>query len=211
MNAAATQDLRSTALTPTLSKLLKGSSAPSPRAGRMLELLQGWNAGGSSRLDVDLDGAMDAGAAPAIWDELYPRLFDAVMGRALGSQLDDLKDLEGQTNGTRGGFTGGGINYVDKDLRTLTGTKFKKPFKTRFCGNGKKSACRTAVWKAIDEAGAALATRQGTDVPDQWKSDANAERISFSPGLLTTTIRYTNRPSGIQHVISFTGHRSKRD
>ena len=210
MNAAATQDLRSTGLTPTLAKLLK-SSPPSPRAGRMLELLVAWNAAGSSRLDADEDGAMDAGPAPAIWDELYPRLLDAVMGRALGSQLDDLKDLEGETNGTRGGFTGGGINDVDKDLRRLTGTKFKKPFKTRFCGGGRVSACRTAVWKAIDKAGAAIAKRQGTDVPDQWKSDANAERISFAPGLLTTKIRYTNRPSGIQQVISFSGHRSKRD
>ena len=67
------------------------------------------------------------------------------------------------------------------------------------------------MWKALDEAGAAIAKRQGTEVPDQWKSDANAERIKFAPGLLTTTIRYTNRPSGIQQVISFTGHRSKRD
>jgi hypothetical protein len=37
--------------------------------------------------------------------------------------------------------------------------------------------------------------------------DANAERIKFAPGLLQTTIRYTNRPSGIQQVISFNGHR----
>ena len=212
MNAAATQDLRSTALTPTLAKLLDGSTPPSPRAGRMLELLKAWRTGGSSRLDVNEDGAMDAGAAPAIWDELYPHLLEAVMGGALGSQLDDLQDLEGQTNGTRGGFTGGGINYLDKDLRRVTGHEARSsPSSTRFCGGGRVSRCRTAVWKALDEAGAAIAKRQGTEVPDQWKSDANAERIKFAPGLLTTTIRYTNRPSGIQQVISFTGHRSKRD
>ena len=39
---------------------------------------------------------------------------------------------------------------------------------------------------------------------------AAAERIAFAPGLLTTKIAYTNRPSGIQQVISFEGHRSKR-
>ena len=211
MNAAATQDLRSNALTPTLAKLLRGSTPPSPRAGRMLELLEGWNAGGSSRLDVNEDGAMDAGAAPVIWDELYPRLLDAVLSRALGPQLDDLEQLEGDNNSTRSGFTGGGINYVDKDLRTLLGTKFKHPFRTRFCGSGKLSSCRTAVWKALDEAGQAITQRQGSDVPDQWTSNANAERIKFSPGILTTTIRYTNRPSGIQQVISFKGHRSKRE
>jgi len=31
--------------------------------------------------------------------------------------------------------------------------------------------------------------------------------FAFRPGLLGTTIRYTNRPSGIQQVISFNGHR----
>jgi acyl-homoserine lactone acylase PvdQ len=210
MNAAATQDLRSVALTPSLSTLLRGGPAPTPRAMRMLELLEGWRAAGSSRLDRDENGTMDAGPAPAIMDELYPRLLDAVMGGALGPQLKQLKSLEGDDNSPDSGFTGGGINYVDKDLRTLLGTKFKHPFHTRFCGRGKIGACRTAVWSALDASGAALAARQGSPDPDAWTSDANAERISFAPGLLTTTIRYTNRPSGIQQVISFDGHRSQR-
>jgi acyl-homoserine lactone acylase PvdQ len=211
MNAAATQDLRSVALTPTLSRLLHGGPAPSARAEAMLALLEAWNAGGSSRLDVDEDGNMDAGAAPAIWDELYPRLLDTVMGPRLGAQLDELKALEGDDNSTGSGFTGGGINYIDKDLKTLLGTKFKQPFHTSFCGKGDLASCRTAVWAALDAAGTAIAARQGVEAPGLWKSDANAERIKFAPGLLTTTIRYTNRPSGIQQVISFTGHRSKRD
>jgi hypothetical protein len=44
-------------------------------------------------------------------------------------------------------------------------------------------------------------------------SSATAERISFVPGLLTApgtsapfTMRYTDRPSGIQQVLSFYGH-----
>ena len=48
---------------------------------------------------------------------------------------------------------------------------------------------------------------QGTSNPDAWRADATAERIEFAPGLLPTTMRYTNRPSGIQQVISFNGHR----
>ena len=52
--------------------------------------------------------------------------------------------------------------------------------------------------------------KQGSPRPDAWRSDANAERIRFLPGLLPTTIRYTNRPSGIQQVISFGGHRARR-
>ena len=47
---------------------------------------------------------------------------------------------------------------------------------------------------------------QGPD-PDAWRADATAERIKFAPGLLPFTMRYTNRPTGIQQVIDFTGHR----
>ncbi|MEO8688202.1 MAG: penicillin acylase family protein [Solirubrobacteraceae bacterium] len=210
MNAAATQDLRSTALTPTLSTLLHGGPAPSARAQRSLELLEAWRATGSSRLDRDGDGAMDAGGAPAIMDAFYPHLVDAVLGGALGPQLADLKSLEGANNGPGSGFTGGGINYVDKDLRQLLGTRFRHPFKTRFCGGGDVNACRTAVWNALDAAGQELESAQGSASPDAWKSDAAKERIAFAPGLLTTKIAYTNRPSGIQQVISFKGHRSRR-
>jgi acyl-homoserine lactone acylase PvdQ len=210
MNAAATQDLRSERLTPSVSALLRGGPAPSARAQRMLELLEAWRVGGSSRLDRDEDGNMDAGPAPAIMDAFYPRLLDAVLGGALGPQLADLKTLEGANNGPGSGFTGGGINYVHKDLQTLLGRRFSRPFTTRFCGGGDLAACRTAVWSALDAAGAELESEQGNASPDAWRSDANAERIHFAPGLLTTTIRYTNRPSGIQQVISFKGHRARR-
>ncbi|MGI8727535.1 MAG: hypothetical protein ACR2K6_07640, partial [Solirubrobacterales bacterium] len=52
----------------------------------------------------------------------------------------------------------------------------------------------------------ALEDAQGPD-PTKWRSSATEERISFAPGLLQKTIRYTNRPSGIQQVISFDGQR----
>jgi acyl-homoserine lactone acylase PvdQ len=205
MNAAATQDLRSVQLTPTLSKLLSGVAAPSPRAAQLLALLEQWRASGSSRLDRDLDGAMDAGPAPAIMDALYPKLYDAVLSPALGPQLSQLKTYEGSTAGPPG-FTGGGLWYVDKDLRTVVGTKFRDPFSTKFCGD--RAKCAATVWAAIEAAGNDLAAKQGPD-PAAWKSDANAERITFAPGLLPTTIRFTNRPSGIQQVIEFTGHRKR--
>jgi acyl-homoserine lactone acylase PvdQ len=216
MNLAATQDLRSFGLTPPLAALLSGSPAPSARAQRMLELLQAWTASGSSRIDRDEDGVIDAGAAPAIWDELYPRLVDAVLGDVLGPQLAEFKTLVGQDNSPRTGFTNGAINHVDKELRTLTGTRFREPHgtrfrephSTRFCGQ--LDACRAKVWQAMEATGAALEQRQSTADPAAWKADANAERISFAPGLLPLKIRYTNRPSGIQQVVSFTGHRPRR-
>ena len=82
----------------------------------------------------------------------------------------------------------------------------KAPYQTKFCGSGDKATCQATVWQAFKDAGDAIAAAQGDDV-SAWFMDANAERITFLPGLLPTKIRYTNRPSGIQQVITFTGHR----
>jgi acyl-homoserine lactone acylase PvdQ len=210
MNRAATQDLRAAgSMLDGLVGVLATGPAPSARDQQMIDLLVAWKAQGASRLDRDLDGRMDAGGAPAIMDALYPRIADAVLGPVLGPQLDQLRTVEG-TNSSRGNFYGGRINYVDKDLRQLLGAQFKSPFRTRFCGRGDLSACRDSVWAAVHAAGDELAAAQGTNDPAAWTSDANAERIEFAPGLLPTTIRYTNRPSGIQQVISFNGHRAQR-
>jgi acyl-homoserine lactone acylase PvdQ len=206
MNAAATQDLRSVELTPLLDKLLAGSTPPSPREGQMLAALDAWRAASSSRLDRNLDGKGDAGAGPAVWDALYPRLADAILASALGPQNDQLSALLGRVNGPGSGFQDGRIWILDKDLKSLVGEPLRAPYRTKFCGSGDKAACQATVWQAFKDAGDAIAAAQGSDV-GAWFMDANAERIKFAPGLLPTTIRYTNRPSGIQQVITFTGHR----
>ena len=82
----------------------------------------------------------------------------------------------------------------------MTGTAYKDPFKERYCGAGDAAKCAAAIWKALDAV---------PGEPDALRADANAERIAFRPGLLPTTIRYTNRPSGIQQVISFDRHRPR--
>jgi acyl-homoserine lactone acylase PvdQ len=206
MNGAATTDLRSFELTPLLDKLLAGTTPPSAREAQMLAALDAWRAKGSSRLDVNLDGKEDAGSAPAIWDALYPRLADAILAPALGPQLSQLSDLEGRNNGVSS-FTGGRIWLIDKDLKSVVGVRLKAPFTTKFCGSGNKAACQATVWQAFKDAGDAIAAAQGNPDVTSWFVDANAERIKFAPGLLPTTIRFTNRPSGIQQVISFSGHR----
>ena len=80
------------------------------------------------------------------------------------------------------------------------------PFKVNYCGHGKKAKCQSAIWGAISEAGAELTTKYGSPDPSTWRKDATAERIKFGP-LPLVSMRYTNRPSGIQQVISFKGHR----
>src|SRR3954470_7090710 len=210
MNGAATQDLRVVgSVFDGIDGVLNTGPAPNPTVREMLTKLEQWRAAGGSRVDADLDGKMDAGAAPAIMDAVFPKIADTVAGGVFGPQLDQYKQLEG-TNSARSDFSGGRIGLVDKDLRQLLGQDFKTPFKTRFCGGGDLATCRDALWAAFDAAGNELAAAQGTPDPAAWTSDANAERIKFVPGLLPTTIRYTNRPSGIQQVISFSGRRAKR-
>ena len=93
-----------------------------------------------------------------------------------------------------------------KDLRTLLGEPVAGKFHQRYCGGGDLDACRASLWTALQVAGRQLAATQGAD-PTAWRASATAERIKFVPGLLTYTMAYTNRPSGIQQVISFDRHR----
>jgi acyl-homoserine lactone acylase PvdQ len=207
MNAAATQDVRAITFVPILAKLLRGGPAPSARSMRMLELLEAWRANGGSRLDRDLDGKIDDPGA-AVMDTAWSRLADAaltpVLGQSLADQLNDT--LHRRFDLPPGGMFGGWHMYMSKDLRTLMGDPVKGKFANRYCGSGDLTACRAALWAALEAAGAELQAAQGAD-PNAWRADATRERISFAPGLLPYTMRYTNRPSGIQQVIEFAGHR----
>jgi acyl-homoserine lactone acylase PvdQ len=207
MNAAATQDVRAMTFVPLLAELLRGGTAPSPRATRMLELLEDWNRQGGSRLDRDLDGRIDHPGA-AILDTAWSRLADAamvpVLGQPLANQLSDT--LHRRYDLPPAGQSGGWHMYMSKDLRTLLGKPVKGPLRNRYCGAGDLARCRADLWAALDAAGVELEAAQGPD-PAAWRADAVRERISFLPGLLPYTMRYTNRPSGIQQVVEFKGHR----
>jgi acyl-homoserine lactone acylase PvdQ len=207
MNAAATQDVRVMELLPTLAEVLRGGQAPSARSMRMLELLEDWRAKGGNRLDLDLDGKIDHPGA-AVMDTAWGRLADAVITPVLGQPLANqlASTLHNRFDLPPGGQYAGWFMYMDKDLRTLLGKPVKGRFANRYCGNGDLGACRTALWAALEAAGAELAAAQGAD-PNAWRADATRERIDFAPGLLPYTMRYTNRPSGIQQVIEFSGHR----
>jgi len=207
MNRAATQDLRVMEVLPAIAAVLDTGPAPTPRAAQMLQLLEVWRTAGGSRLDLDLDGKIDDPGA-AILDQAWPRITDAVMGPVLGNQLPQLAHLMTRDNAPSpqgSAYLDGWYGYVDKDLRTLTGQPVEGAFQTKFCGRGDLSVCRTDLWAAIDAAGAALEAAQGPD-PAAWRADATHERIAFLPGLLTDTMRWTNR-STFQQVVSFTGHR----
>ena len=205
MNKAATQDVRSALFEPLLSTLLRGGPAPSPREMQMLDLLDKWHDNGSSRLDRNLDGKIDDPGA-AIMDAAWPELASAWAQPVLGTLTSQFADLVAPFDDPPGGQYGGWHIYMDKDLRTLLGKPVTDRYSTEYCGNGDLAACRASLWAALKAVGDELAVEQGPD-PASWRADAKAERITFAPGLLSYTMRYTNRPSGYQQLITFNGHR----
>ena len=204
MNAAATQDVRIMQLWPVLREVLAGGAPPSPLAEQMFGLLDQWQREGGSRLDRDADGKIDAPGA-AILDAAWNRIASAWAEPVLGPLTSTFAALYKPFDAPPGGQVSGWHIYMDKDLRSLLGEPVKGAFTTKFCGGGDLAACRDSLWAALVAAGDDLAAAQGPD-PSAWRADATAERIKFVPGLLPFTMAYTNRPSGIQQVISFDSH-----
>lgn len=205
MNAAATQDVREITLEPVLSKLLHRGRAPSARAAKMLSLLDAWRRNGGSRLDRTGNGKISSPGA-AIMDTAWPLLANAWASVVLGKKLSaELASFNSQYDQPPGGQYSGWHIYMNKDLRTILGERVRAKYAVRYCGGGNVKRCRTLLWAAINQAGKRLAAAQGPN-PAKWRASATAEQISFIPGLLPYKMRYTNRPSGIQQVISFHGH-----
>ena len=199
MNRAATQDLRAVQIWPVISRVLAGGPAPSPLAQEAVNLVSDWASRGSSRLVDDATGMIpDPGAA--ILDTAWNAIGDAVLSPVLGDLIDRFASLNPRDSNPS--FDSGWYGYVDKDLRTALGAPVQGAFSRRYCGNGSLDACRASLWAAIQTAVNQLATTQGSD-PTAWRSQA--PRISFAPGLISYTMRWTNR-STFQQVIEFTGH-----
>ena len=155
MNAAATQDVRAIDTVPLLKRLLKGTTAPTPQAQQMLDLMITWKQRGGSRLDRDLDGFIDDPGAASM-DGSWNNVADAFMAPKLGDQLDELNSLFSRFNLPPGGQYDGWYQYFDRDIRDLLGMKTKAPFANSYCGNGKLKACQTAIWNAIAASGSEL-------------------------------------------------------
>ncbi|MGB0119828.1 MAG: penicillin acylase family protein [Solirubrobacterales bacterium] len=205
MNSGATQDVRAVVTVPLLRKLLNGSKPPTGQAGQMLKQMADWTSKAGSRLDRDGDGLIDAPGAASM-DGSWTNIANAFMAPQIGSQLDELNSLFSRFDKPPGGQYSGWYQYFERDIKKLLGKDQVKPFKKNYCGNGSLKACQTAVWNAIAQSGAELTTKYGTDDPSQWRSDATAEQIKFSP-INILTMAYTNRPSGYQQVVAYKGHR----
>ncbi len=208
MNKAATQDVNNVTIEPLLARVLSKVPAPSRRDALMLKLLNEWYQHGSSLLDRTNRNGIGNITSPgaAILLTAWPGLADAwassVLGPTLTQQFNSLVPNDSPPPG--GQYTGWYV-YMNKDLRTILGEKVRGRYSVKFCGAGNVRLCARQLWAALDAAGNALAAKQGPN-PANWRVSAVPQRIGFIPGLLKYTMRYTNRPSGIQQVISFSGH-----
>jgi hypothetical protein len=202
MNAAATQDVRAVIMVPLLNRLLRGTGAPSPMAKQMLDLLVSWRQNGGNRLDLNNDGLIDNPGA-AIMDAAYNGIVNNEMAGRLGGLTSQLNTLYSRFDPPPGGQYSGWYMYFDRDIRSLLSKKrLPDRFQLSYCGGGRLAVCRNAIWAAIQAAGEQLTSQTGTSNPAAWRASATAEQIHFSP-LPLLTMAYTNRPSGIQQVISF--------
>jgi acyl-homoserine lactone acylase PvdQ len=211
VNRSATQDLRAVEVWPVINRVLAGGPAADARSQQAVDLVNAWVGEGASRLDRDLDGKIDAAGAAVLdqaWDGLAQAVLSPVLGdlAAPGGALEQLETRDQSPRTANGSaYDDGWYGYVDKDLRSLLGEPVRGAYSRRYCGNGNLAACRASLWAVIQSAADALAGSQGTD-PNGWRSDATAERITFSPGVLTATMRWANRPT-LHQLMEFDGHR----
>jgi hypothetical protein len=143
-------------------------------------------------------------------DAAWPRLADAVMSPVLGPLVARLAALQGPSDDAGPGgssYISGWYGYLDKDLRSLLERDVRGPFSRRYCGAGVLATCRDALWAALDAAAAQLEATQGP-APSSWRADATGERIRFTSGVLTDTMRWSNRPT-FQQLMSFSSHRPR--
>jgi acyl-homoserine lactone acylase PvdQ len=196
MNRAATQDLPAIKVWPVISQVLSGGPAPSALAQQAVNMVSAWAESGASRLG----GKQPKEPAAAILDAAWTPIAEAVMRPVLGELMSvfDSFNPAGSLPDTEGPWPG----YVYKDLRSELGLPVEGPFSRHYCGNGSLEACRASLWAAIQGAVEQLAATQGPE-PLAWR--AADDRISFLPGLLQFTMRWTNR-STFQQVIEFVGH-----
>ena len=175
---------------------------------RAVAQVDAWLAAGGSRLDADLDGKVDAAGA-AVLDVAWPKLANAALSPVLDAELrQELarlvpNDPALQPDGSSA--YSGWWSYVHKDLRTLLARPVAGTYATHFCGGGDVARCAASLWAAIDEAAAELSAAQGAD-PSAWRADATKERIVFAPGILTRTMRGSNKPT-FQQAVTFATHR----
>ena len=141
-------------------------------------------------------------------DAAWPRIADAVMAPVLGPQLDELATLQPRFDQPPGGQSSGWHSYVlqgpPRPVRAEAGGAVPRALLRR----GQRGRVPDGAVGGDRRGGQRARRRRRGRTRRRGAPTRTKERITFVPGLLKTTLRYTNRPTGIQQVISFKGHRA---
>src|SRR5690606_239140 len=93
MNRSATEDTLSP-VWPVVSEVLRGSEAPTPLAGEIVDMLDAWVADDAPRLDADDNGYYDV-PGPTILDALWRPLAEAALRPVFGDTISAFDDRVG--------------------------------------------------------------------------------------------------------------------
>jgi hypothetical protein len=208
MNQAGTEDTSAINGWPNVRRvLLSGSNktiasaAPDAATASFTQAIDTWiNTHDASRLDANLDGSFDEPGV-ANWGVAWPKLVDAIAAGRLNS--DNVSAVLGR--GGRGDKTNNsmGTGFANKDLGTLLGDTFKSRYHQTYCGgDGGLTACRAALWSALQTASGLTITENPLDQRERfgplYPNDPATKR--------EFTMRWVNRPT-FQQAVSYDGHR----
>jgi acyl-homoserine lactone acylase PvdQ len=214
-------DLRAEKVLPLALKVLGTSRDPQLAAAEAK--LRAWVADGGQRRDANKDGVYEHSDAIRILDAWWPLWmkaeFEPVLGADLFSQLSAVHGLDNAPNndGAHLGsaYQTGWYGYASKDLRTVLGQKVKAKYTERYCGSGRRAACRAALESSL---------RQAVAIPNDtvYTGDAQCEKanephdqrcydeILFRPlgGATQPLTTWVNRPT-YQQAVELSEHRAR--
>jgi acyl-homoserine lactone acylase PvdQ len=223
---AATQDLRGVKVLPWALKVV--GRPQDPKLAAAVATLRAWAASGAHRIDRNRDGHYEQSDAVRLMDAWYQTMPKAIFGAKLGPALFARLDAELQPDIPNDFHSGnhehlgsawedGWYGYMQKELRTVVSPRtVRGKWHVRFCGNGKLTACRTALRASLAEAMAIDPAKLYNDPTlakeNCGKMDMQAcfDALRYRPlGLIKQPMQpWQNRPTQ-QQVVEVTSHRPR--
>lgn len=207
MESAGVTDFRASHVLPLALEILDSASGLGAREQKMITLLDAWLADGPYRRDADQNGDYEHGAAIAIMDGWWSRLITGMYNPTLGDVGRIPLGFDNAPNSGGSAYQNGFYGQVWTDLSGVLARPLHSPTSRIYCGgtattSGDLSGCAASLAASLTATGAALSSSQGAD-PQAWTVDAEAERISFLPGV-ALTMHWVNRPT-FQQLTQFGG------
>jgi acyl-homoserine lactone acylase PvdQ len=221
MDEAATQDIRSVQLWPTLKQAL--GSPSDPQLQNAIAELDSWYADGGHRRDltnasISSPGSYQHNEAITLMDAWWPKLLEAEFRPALGeTAFDELHGMLEFGSPNPGGeptapdFADGWYGYVSKDLRDLLaangeGSQPRGPYSQLYCGGGSLETCRTALQSSLLQALSVTPQQiygHGECAENPQASCFDMNRFVSASGISVPAFPFQNRPT-FQQVVELT-------